>query len=40
MMVKKDKLKWIKFFEDKIEDEWNGKCYYTKQEMLEMHDDC
>lgn len=30
--VSKDKLKWIKLFEDLIENEYGGKCYYTKEE--------
>lgn len=31
-IVSKDKLKWIKTFEDLIEKR-GGKCYYTKEEM-------
>jgi hypothetical protein len=33
--VKKDKLKWIKIFEDIIEKQ-GGKCYYTKEEWKEI----
>lgn len=36
-IISKDKLKWIKYFEDKIEDEWDGKCYYTKEEFEELN---
>lgn len=33
-LVSKDKLKWIKIFEDLIEKQ-GGKCYYTKEEWRE-----
>lgn len=36
-MVEKDKLKWVKIFEDLIEDEYNGKCYFTKEEYVSLH---
>jgi hypothetical protein len=36
-MVAKDKLKWIKIFEDLIEKH-GGKCYYTKAEWKAMKD--
>jgi hypothetical protein len=31
-IIAKDKLKWIKYFENIIENDYNGKCYYTKEE--------
>jgi hypothetical protein len=32
-MVSKDKLKWIKIFENLINNKLKGKCYFTKEEM-------
>ena len=37
-MVGSNKLKWIKIFEDLIEEQ-DGKCYFTKEEMKEIEDD-
>jgi len=30
--VSKDKIRWIKLFENLIQIKYNGKCYYTKEE--------
>jgi len=32
-IITKNKLKWVKLFENIIENEWGGKCYYTKEEF-------
>lgn len=32
-MIKKDKIKWIRIFEELIKTKLNGKCYLTKNEM-------
>lgn len=34
-MIKRDKLKWIKIFEELIKTNLNGKCYLTKEEYRE-----
>jgi hypothetical protein len=34
--VEKDKLKWVKIFEDIIENEYGGKCYYTTDEFCNL----
>jgi hypothetical protein len=33
-MIAKDKIKWIKIFEELINSKFNGKCYYTKEEYI------
>ena len=35
--VSKEKLKWIRIFEELIKTKYNGKCYYTKEDLYEIN---
>lgn len=36
-MVERDKLKWVRIFEDIINDQYDGKCYFTKKEYSDKY---